>query len=318
MTARGQFDLVGHSLIKYEEIALGSPAKPNNWIIAPENPDDEWARTLMRKIGEWRPTLRSTYIRWAMSINGLHVAAAKYRESKDQKKFVVSSIRSNSDGSARQEVIADYTFKEAAEYHLQIQPMLCAHGFIDMYAGLEEMTFTMYRAYWKAKPDQLLKGQEFAQLRKMRSAAAEAEEAKSAWEAAFEQRINDWQRKKLYDGLDKVVLGLCQNAGLATPVAYTVTTIKTWAESIAGVSLIRNLLMHGESTVPSELETSSKKPWGLGFHFEAGAPLRLELFELQVLENFTEHLLTGMNLSLIERACPSFKTSIASRGKGND
>src|SRR5260370_31392421 len=36
----------------------------NNWILTPENPKDEWARTLMQLIGDWGATLRSTYIRW--------------------------------------------------------------------------------------------------------------------------------------------------------------------------------------------------------------------------------------------------------------
>jgi len=310
MTARGQFDLVGHNLIKYEEVRLGSFAAANNLIVAPEDSQDEWARTLMQLIGDWRATLRSTYIRWAMAINGLHVAAAKYRDSVDQKKFVVSSIRSDAEGTPRQEVIAEYTFQEAADFHLKIQSMLCAHGFIDMYAGLEEMLFSLYREYWKANPDQLLKGKEFAHLRKLRIAATKGQTAKSAWAVALDQRINDWQRKKLYDGLDKVFLGLCQNAGLKTPSAYTLTSIETWAESIAGVSLVRNLLMHGESIVPTALEDFSKKPWALGFHFKAGAQLRLTLFELQVLETFSDQLLTGLNWSLVERACPSLRKAI--------
>lgn len=67
--------------------------------------------------------------------------------------------------------------------------------------------------------------------------------------------------------------------------------------------------MHGESVVPTELEQFSKKPWGLGFRFETGTLLRLGLLELQVLEAFCDQLLTGVNFSLIERACPTFKKS---------
>jgi hypothetical protein len=156
MTARGQFDLVGHSLIKYEEISLPSFPDASNWIVAPEDPEEEWARSLMQLIGDWRATLRSTYLRWAMAINGLYVASDKYKTSKDEKKFVVSSTRSDQDGRPRQQVIAEFSFEEAADYHLQIQPMLCAHGFIDMYAGLEEMIFALYRTYWKANPETLI------------------------------------------------------------------------------------------------------------------------------------------------------------------
>jgi hypothetical protein len=310
MTARGQFDLVGHNLIRYEELALGSLAKANNWIVAPENPDDEWARTLMKMIGEWRAVLRRTYIHWAMAINGLHVAAAKYRAETQPKKFTVSSVRADSGGSGHQEVIGEYTFEKAAESHLKIQPMFCAHGFIDMYAGLEEMIFALYRNFWRAKPDGLLMGPEFAHLRKMRRAAETGEETRTAWEAALDERINDWQRKKLYEGLDKVLLALCQSAGLKTPVGFKVTTLETWAESVRGVSLIRNLLIHGESIVPPELEEFCATPYDLGFDFTSGELLRLTILDLQVLENFCDQLLTGINMALVERARPSVKKDV--------
>lgn len=217
MTARGQFDLVGHSLIRYEEITLPSFPEVQNWIMAPEDPKDGWTRDLMQLIGDWRATLRSTYLRWAMAINGLHTASEKYKTSTEEKKFVVSSIRSNKEGTPRLEVIAEFTFQEAANHHLKIQPMLCAHGFIDIYAGLEEMIFALYRTYWKANPDMLIKGEEFKELRRLKRAASESEDSKNEWERAFEQRLNEWQRKKLYDGLDKVFLGLCQNAGRVHP-----------------------------------------------------------------------------------------------------
>jgi hypothetical protein len=204
MTARGQFDLVGHSLIRYEEITLPSFPGVNNWILAPEDPKDEWARSLMQLIGDWRATLRSTYLRWAMAINGLHVASNRYGTPTDEKKFVISSTRSDREGTRRQQVIAEFTFQEAANYHLQIQPMLCAHGFIDMYAGLEEMIFALYRTFWKANPDTLIRGEEFKELRKLKMAAVESDQKKGDWELAIEERINEWQRKKLYDGLGRV------------------------------------------------------------------------------------------------------------------
>jgi hypothetical protein len=76
--------------------------------------------------------------------------------------------------------------------------------------------------------------------------------------------------------------------------------------------------MHGESIAPIELEHFSKKPWGLGFQFATGTPLRLGLFEIQVLENFCDQLLTGMNLALVERACPSVKKSALKRKRDAD
>jgi predicted GNAT family acetyltransferase len=172
MSARGQFELVGHNLIRYEEFSPGSLIAANNVIIPPDDPNDEWTRTLMHMVGEWRAVLRSTYIRWAMAINGLHVAAAKYKSETQPKEFVVTSVRTDASGRGRAEVIAKYSFQEASEAHLKVQAMLCAHGFIDLYAGLEEMVFRFYRTYLWEKPDILLRGPEFASLRKLYRASS--------------------------------------------------------------------------------------------------------------------------------------------------
>jgi hypothetical protein len=308
MSARGQFDVVGHNLIRYEEFVPGSLLAANNIIIAPENPEDEWARVLMHKIGDWRAVLRSTYIRWALSINGVHLAAAKYKSSGANKEFTVSSIRTNGLGLPRPDVIAKFSFQLASEAHLKIQPMLCAHGFIDLYAGLEEMVFDFYRRYWLERPDMLVRGPDFAYLRKLRRASSASDESKAAWDEAFAARLDQWQRKKLYDGLDKVFLAFCQNAGLQTPSGYTNTSIEMWADSIAGIALIRNLLIHGENKVPQQLADFCEKPNSLGFDFEAGTPLRLTITDLQFFELFCDQLLTGLNLSLAERARPTLKT----------
>lgn len=312
MSARGQFDLVGHALIRYDE--LPSVQVASNWIITSTNPNDAWTTLLMKQIGEWRSILRSTYIRWAMAINGLHVAAAKYEADASPKKFTVRSTRQNPSGP-HQEVIAEYTFKEAAANHLKIQPMLCAHGFIDMYAGLEEMIFGMYRQYLSIHPDHLMEGAAYRDLRKLRKNAENSPEEKAAWEEAIRQRLDKWQRKRLYDGLDNVLLAFFQNTGLETPAGYTSSTVETWSESIAGVSLIRNLLIHGESRVPQELEDFCQKPHGLGFRFKAGELLRLSIIDLQLLELFCDVLLTAFNLSLMERASPELRAQAANRFK---
>jgi hypothetical protein len=312
MSARGQFDLVGHTLIRYEELSNVEAA--NNWIITSKNPDDDWSTALMKQIGEWRAVLRSTYIRWAMAINGLYVAAAKYEADASPKKFTVKSMRTDPSGP-HQQVIAEYSFKEAAEDHLKIQPMLCAHGFIDMYAGLEEMIFGMYRKYLATNPDHLMEGASYRDLRKLRNNAQNSPEEKAAWEEALRQRLDKWQRKKLYDGLDKVLLAFFHNAGLKTPSGYTQTTVETWSESIAGISLIRNLLIHGESRVPQELEDFCQKPHGLGFQFKTGGLLRLSIVDLQLLELFCDTLLTAFNLSLMELARPELRAEAAKRSK---
>lgn len=121
--------------------------------------------------------------------------------------------------------------------------------------------------------------------------------------------------EKLYDGLDKVLLAFFHNAGLKTPAGYTQSTVETWSESIAGISLIRNLLIHGESQVPQELEDFCQKPHGLGFRFKTGGLLRLSIIDLQLLELFCDSLLTAFNLSLMEFARPELRAEAVRRFK---
>src|SRR5579883_2775117 len=287
MGPRGQFDLVGHKLLRYDEFIPGSLVAANNWIAAPSNPEDEWMRSLMVLIGEWRAILRSTYIRWAMAINGLHVAAEKYqRDNTNAKAFEVRSVRSDKSGNIEQAAVLQMSFAEAAEAHLKVQPMLCAHGFIDMYAGLEEMIFAFYRIFLSARPELILRGDEFKAHRKAQRNAKSGPEQQRTWEELWAKRLHAWQRNRLYDGLGKVFLAFCSQSGLKTPAGYTVTTVDSWAESIEGLSLIRNALTHGATVVSRELADFCTKPHSLGFDFQENDPLRLELLDLQAVEAF--------------------------------
>ena len=89
---RGGIDLVGHNIFPSDVYKL---APINNLIISPEDPAQVWIGELTRKIGPWRARMRSTYIRWALSINGLEVASKKYDDPRwcSTKKFVVKSLR---------------------------------------------------------------------------------------------------------------------------------------------------------------------------------------------------------------------------------
>jgi hypothetical protein len=172
------------------------------------------------------------------------------------------------------------------------------------------MIFAFYRVLLTARPDQLLRGPGFAHLRKLRRKAAEDGAAAPQYREELRRRLDDWHRKRLYDGLDSVFLAFCQHARVEAPAAYTKTTVVTWSKSIAGISLIRNLLMHGVETVTPELEAFTKEPYSLGFEFKNNEPLRLTLFHLQMLEAFIDQLLTALNISLVELARPSLKDAV--------
>lgn len=297
-STRGQVDLVGHIVLPSRALLPGAVA-PNNIIVrSPKEAADAWIASASARIGEWRANLRSTYIRWALAINGLEVAANRYDDSAfHDKEFLVHSISADSP----KVVIAAWDGSTAAKAHRSTMPMLAAFGVIDMYAGLEEALFDFYRVFLSQHQGLILQGEEFKDLRRLRRDAASSAEATAAWEAAWSARLDAWQRRRLYDGLGKVFRAFCAQAGLKEPSIYRHTTVDTWAEVIDGIAYLRNALVHGSKTVPKELAEFSQKPYATTFDFEEGSPLVVTLLHLQGVQLFCEQLLTGLNLSMVEK-----------------
>ena len=263
--ATGTIDLVGHTILD-----AGLAAEVTNLIIKAKTQQGRWIEAVTSEIGPARALFRSTYIHWALAINGLHLAAERYGSTEWQSKgnvFQVTGHRRN-DPKA---VLACWEGNEASKAHLATVPKMSAWGYIEIYALLEFTIMKLYRDYWNIRPDGLLKGREFLPLRKLK-AAAEAPNATpdtvESWNQAWNQRLDKWHKNKIYDGLHRVFLAFCKETRLKTPSHYKVTTLETWAESIEGLALIRNLLIHGATVVPPELEIFCSKPHSMGFKFE--------------------------------------------------
>jgi hypothetical protein len=298
---RGDVDFVGHNLIPATDQAVAPTVPINNIVIKAHRPEDEWKEQAMRKIGDWRAKLRSTYMRWALAINGLEVAAARYAEPAwaARHKFTVTSLRKNGEVFAFVP-IAEWDGPTASDAHAKTMPTMAAFGVIDLYANLEEVVFDLYRIYLNHHPEVLLRGDDFKSLRELRSEAANDAGKRQEWEAAWEDRLDKWQREKLYTRLGKVFRALCSTAGIKTPSAYKHTTTETWAESIETIALVRNALIHGATTVSAELADACARPHAMTFDFELGRPLEVKLIHLQGVDLFCEQLLDGVNWSLVE------------------
>ena len=308
---RGDTDFVGHIVVPAATAAnFAMLPQFTNWMIDTDLPEHLWLKAATAAVGEWRARFRSTYMRWALSINGLEVAARRYSDSSWARfnQFTVSSLRPDdagtrdAEGRTRVEVklIAKWDGPTAAKNHLDTMPMLAMFGVIDMYARLEEFVFALYRIFLNHTPDSLIKGPEWKELRKLRREADADPAKKPAWDEAWRKRLNAWQRKKLYAGLGKVFRGFCNVAKLKTPSVYKVSTIDTWADSIDTVGLVRNALMHGVATVSPELATACKRLNAILFDLKEGDPLDIRLYHLQGVDCFCEQLLSGLNLSMIE------------------
>lgn len=298
---RGQNDFVGHVRV----MATGpDPTVPVNNIIAKAtSTKGEWLEDATSTVGPARAEIRSTYIRWALAINGLHVAAERYSDPAWQGAhggFYVRSIRASKDGTANVERIAGWDGELAAKNHLGTVPMLVAYGIIDLYACLEEWVFGLYRVFLNTHPERLLQGDEFKELRRLRKEAQSDSEAAAKWNVAWSERLDAWQRKRMYDGLHRVFLTLFSDAQLKVPSTFEKTTPQTWAECIRLVAVLRNSLMHGATTVNAELGRLMGKPHSLGFNLKEGDRLAMELIHLQSIECFMDQLLNAVNQSLVE------------------
>lgn len=293
---RGAFDLVGHNIIFIPEEYIGPLPPINNIVIKATNPEEQWIEDVTNQIGDWRAKLRSTYIRWSLAINGLHIAAKKYADPHwvNQHRFVVESLRPDDS------VIADWDGITASEAHRKTVPMLTAFGIIDLYANLEEVIFDLYRIYLNYHPEKILEGDNFKELRRLRRQAETDSSQAAVWENAWQERLNSWHRKKLYDGLGKVFKAFCNSAAIKAPSTYEHTTVETWAESIETIALVRNALIHGATTVSEELATACSRPYASTFDFTEGKPLVIHLYHLQGVDLFCEQLLNALNLSLFE------------------
>lgn len=276
--------------------------KIDNIIYESNSEEDKWIQETTEKIGDWRGIFKSAYMKWAISINGLFLGKERYEKNSDNElfRFKINSLRNGASGF-EQSVIAEWGPKMAAKVHFDTIPLICSYGFIDLYNCLEEFVFDFYRIYWSNNPEKFIRGKEFRKLRILRNNSSLNDESMLAWQNAFNERLDKWQRKKMYDGLGKVFLSYCNEAGLKKPKTYSVSSPETWAESISGISLIRNTIVHGGKTVSSELAEFCKKPYSLNLNFKEGEELAINLTHLQSLELFTTQILSALNLSLMER-----------------
>jgi hypothetical protein len=291
-------DFVGHQKFSLDSASLGDLPSIQNFIVEPKSADHVWIKETSSKIGDWRANFRSTYFRWALAINGLSVASNHYESrAQEPKGFTITSLR-----SVGVQQIALWDFDTAAKNHRDTMPMLAAWGVADLYSAMEEFVFEFYKIYLHQHPNSLIQGDDFQQLRRLRRAASQGAEHQTAWEAAWAERLANWQRKRLYDGLGKVFYSYTEVAGLKSPSIYKLTSVETWADTIKGIGELRNCFAHGATTVTKELSDFSQQPYSMLFDFIEGQPLKIELRHLQSVEFFLDQLLTAINLSLIERA----------------
>ncbi|OWV94288.1 hypothetical protein ATY81_12635 [Rhizobium sp. R72] len=258
-----------------------------------------WIADATRKIPEWRQDVKDVYLRWAITINAMHVARDRYR-SNPKMALETKTVRAPK-GEAEFVVLETWSAADTARnYELSIPP-LSAFALTDLYGLLEEIIFELYLIFLNGDPSIILKGDEFKELRQLYRQRSDSRAAAEAWETAWAQRLANWQRKRLYDGLHNVFAAFFRSTGLKRPSFFKKSDIDDWVRTIEAIGEARNLIVHGVGTVSERLQLlTSDIPTNI-FVFTEGEPLEIKTAHLAFIECFCEQMFNALNTSLFEK-----------------
>lgn len=282
------------------------------WIKFPCSQENQWICNANKITMDFGDTFESIFLRWAVTINGLHVASEKYKEKEwlsGNRFFLVQGIRNSLDGSGPELVnVRVWKPDMAAQIHETSIPMLSAWAFCNMYSCLEEFIFKIFRAYLEAYPLIICKGKEFQELRKAYHNKNQNDEMHKTWRQMWSKRLETWHRNKLYDGIEKVFNYFISETNLKIPEGYKEEyNYSDIAKTLGGIALIRNCFIHGVTTVPQELEEFCSDFRRVFFNFKAGEKFQITVHELATFEYFMDTFTQTLNTSFFELAHPQIK-----------
>lgn len=267
------------------------------WVS--DQPEHQWIVEATLRIAAWKTFVRSVYMRWAITINALHVARDRYAELDGTIGLTVDQLTLKN-GKVEREPMVIWSGKQAAQnYDLSI-PLMASYGIQDIYGVAEEIIFDLYEIYLNHNPLVILEGRDFRSERKLFFARSAGPDEEKAWELAWEKRLETWRRKKLYSGLHNVLLSFWERAKLRRPPWYKHTDIQDWAKTIEIFGEMRNLITHGENHVSERLEQLVARQPFLGLTFNAGEQLVIQLSDMMIMQDFLIKFLSTLNLSLMQ------------------
>ena len=285
-----------------------TPADPNvieadpgmslSWVS--DRPEHKWIEEATLRIADWKTFVRSVYMRWAITINALHVARDRYAELDGAIGLSIDQLTVKNDKLEREPMVIWSGAQAAENYELSI-PLMASYGVQDIFGVAEEIIFDLYDIYLNHHPTLILEGDEFRAERKLYRERNDGTGQAEAWAQAWQDRLVKWRRKKLYSGLHGVFLSFWNRSGLRRPPWYVHTDIDTWAKTIEIFGELRNLITHGENKVSTRLEELVSEQPFLGLTFTAGDELDVKLSDMMIMQDFLIKLLSTLNLSLIQR-----------------
>lgn len=305
------------NFIERQTISIMSPDYVKNkiihWIVFEcQNPDQKWILDVNSTTMDFGGVFHSIFLRWAVTINGLHIAAERYKSPdwiNSNQHFAITGIRNALDGSGPSEkYLQVWDGEMASKIHTSSIPMLAAWAFCNMYACLEEFIFKIFRIFLESHPLNICQGSEFRDLRAIYHNRNSSENDLRVWNEKWAERLDYWHRKKLYDGLEKVFNNFIQQSNLKIPSFYKGDyNYSDVARTLGGISMIRNCFIHGATEVPQELGDFCKEFQSILFQYKTGDKFTISINELATLEYFTDTFTQTLNNSLFELANPNVK-----------
>jgi hypothetical protein len=287
-----RIDFVGHEHIEVSDIKENRSF--DNVIISASNQNQKWIEETTEQIGDWRAKFRSAYIKWALCINSIEKAIDRYSEKEYE--FFIQSYRNDEHGKICLSKIALWKGNEVSDNYRIIMPLMAENGIVELYSIIEEYIFISYKIFLNHNPSVILSGQEFKELKKLYKARNNSTELAEEWNVRWKERINNWHRKKAYDGIKKIFNSYSQVSKLSMGgLGEALTEI---AEGLNVVALLRNLLVHNEPLVTEEFaRLTSQNICPFPNIFEKGKKLAPELSTLMGIEHMCDRMLSVINFS---------------------
>jgi hypothetical protein len=297
---RNRVRFLEQQVLEVNHPAIDQPGSVQNLIYKTDDPAIKWIETATSRIGDWRASERSVFMRWAITINALHVARDRYRDSPEIL-LTIDTLRTDA-GRTERVHLAGWRGDEAARNHEATIPMMAAYAVQDMFGILEEIVLELYEIFVRGNPSILMRGDEYKPLRAAFRAKDDGEAEEAAFTAMWEERIAGWRRNRTFDGLHRVFGTFWAAAGLVRPSWYRLTDVDDWLRVMETIGEIRHLVTHGEDKVSKRLGDLCAGQPNLGMTFKEGERLEVTLQDLWIVEHFVDQLLNAINMSLIEKA----------------
>ena len=270
----------------------------DNIIFRTEDPKKKWIEQATERVGDWRAFVRSVFMRWAITINALHVARDRYAANPGTA-LTIDTLRPGKDGPERVHMAIWPAEQTAQNYEASI-PLIAAYAVQDLFGAMEEIIFALYEIFLEQNPQSLMEGRDYRHMRAAYQTRSDGPDEARLWEELWTQRFEGWRRRRIFDGLNQVFSALWRATGLARPSWFKHTDIEVWSRTIELIAELRNLVTHGADEVSQRLaDLSAAQPY-LGLDYVVGAKLEISVSDLWVIENFLDTLLTAINSSLFE------------------